>query len=128
MFRCPPVIKEMAPTIFSDIENSKASPVDQMLSKEFIDGMLKAGSMISMIENKKLNTAAFFALLLENKNYQEFFAEITSSNNFRDALLSMLYLNPSLVKSKVTKSTVRRIHNAKKSTQRPTKISAQKIS
>jgi predicted lactoylglutathione lyase len=81
--------------------------------------MLKAGSMISMIENKKLNTAAFFALLLENKSYQEFFAEITSSNNFRDALLSMLYLNPSLVKSKVTKSTVRRIHNAKKSTQRP---------
>ena len=112
MFYCPPVIKEMAPTIFSDTENSKASPVDQMLSKEFIDGMLKAGSMISMIENKKLNTAAFFALLLENKSYQEFFAEITSSNNFRDALLSMLFLNPSLVKSKVTKSLVRKI-NAK---------------
>ena len=121
------VIKEMAPTTFSDIENSNSSPINQILSKEFIDGMLKAGSLISMIENKKLNTAAFFVLLLENKNYQEFFAEITSSNNFRDAVLSMLYLNPSLVKSKVTKTTVRRIHNAKKTTQRPTKTTTQKI-
>jgi hypothetical protein len=65
MFYCPLVIKEMAPTIFSDLENSK----------EFIDGMLKAGSMIFMIENEKINTVAFFALLLENKSYQEFFAE-----------------------------------------------------
>ena len=117
----------MAPTIFSDIENSNSSPINQILSKEFIDGMLKAGSLISMIENKKLNTAAFFVLLLENKNYQEFFTEITSSNTFRDAILSMLYLNPSLVKSKVTKTTVRRINNAKKTTQRPTKINDQKL-
>lgn len=102
----------MAPTIFSDIENSKASPVDQLLSREFIDGMLKAGSLISMIENKKLNAAALFALLLENKSYQDFFTDITSSDNFRDAILSMLYLTPSLVKSKVTKSIIRKI-NAK---------------
>jgi len=39
----------------------------------------------------------------------------------------MLYLNPSLVKSKVTKTTVRRINNAKKTTQRPIKINDQKI-
>ena len=112
MFCCPLVIKEMTPSIFSETENSHSSPVVQILSKEFIDGMLKAGSLISMIENKKLNTAAFFGLLLENKNYQEFFVELTSSANFRDALLSMLYLNPSLVKSKVTKSIIRKI-NAK---------------
>lgn len=112
MFNSPSVIKQMAPTIFSDIKNSKASPVEQMISKEFIDGMFKAGSLISILENKKLNTAALFALLLENKSYQDFFVEITSSENFRDALLSMLFLNPSLVKSKVTKTFTRK-NNAK---------------
>ena len=55
----------MTPTVFPNIENSK----------ELIDGMLKAGLMVFMIENKKLNAAAFFALLLENNSYQEFFDE-----------------------------------------------------
>ena len=112
MFSALSVSKQMAPTIFLDTKNSNSSPVDQMISKEFIDGMFKAGSLISIIENKKLNTAALFALLLENKSYQEFFVEVTSSDNFRDALLSMLFLNPSLVKSKVTKTFTRK-NNAK---------------
>lgn len=102
----------MAPTIFGDLDNSNATPLDQLHSKEFIDGMLKAGSLIAMLENKKINVAALFTLLLEKESYQEFFTEITASETFKEALLSLLYLYPSLVKSKVTKTTVRRI-NAK---------------
>jgi len=100
----------MAQDTFMDLENSNAAPFNQIHSKEFIEGVLKAGSFISMVENKKINTTALFSLLLENSHYQEFFTEITSSNSFKEALMSLLYLNPSLVKSKITKSVVRKLN------------------
>lgn len=100
----------MATNLLEELENSNATPLDQIYSKEFIDGVLKAGSLISMLENKKINTTLLLSLLLENSDYQDFFTEITSSENFKDAVLSLLYLHPSLVKSKITKSIVRKLN------------------
>jgi hypothetical protein len=100
----------MATNLLEELENSNATPLDQIYSKEFIEGVLKAGSLISMLENKKINTTLLLSLLLENSDYQEFFTEITSSENFKDAILSLLYLHPSLVKSKITKSVVRKLN------------------
>jgi hypothetical protein len=102
----------MPQTHFEELENSHANPIDHILSKEFVDGVLKAGSLISMLENKKLNNAAFLSALLEKPNYQKFFTEVTSSENFKEAILSLLYLSPSLVKSKITKTIIRKL-NAK---------------
>jgi hypothetical protein len=102
----------MSQNVFSDLNSSTANPLDQIHSREFIEGLLKAGSFISMIENKKINTTALFSLLLEKTDYQDFFTEITASENFKEAILSLLYLNPVLVKSKITKSVVRKL-NAK---------------
>jgi len=96
----------------TDLDRSNSSPYDQLISREFIEGVLKAGALISMLENKKINTTMLFSLLLEKPDYQEFFAEVTSSNSFKEAVSSLLYLYPSLVKSKITKSVVRKI-NAK---------------
>jgi hypothetical protein len=118
----------MSTNDFNDLENSNASPFSQINSKEFIEGVLKAGSLISMIENKKINTTTLFSLLLENTNYQEFFTEITSSDSFREAITSMLYLNPSLVKSKITKSIVRKINGKSKQSNRARKASVQQAS
>ena len=95
-----------------ELKNSNAAPFSELHSKEFIESVLKAGSLISMIENKKINVTAFFSLLLERPDYQKFFTEITSSDSFKDALMSLLYLNPNLVRSKITKSIVRKISNA----------------
>ena len=95
-----------------DLEGSNATPLDQIHYKEFVEGMLKAGSLISMLENKKVNTTLLFSLLFEKPDYQEFFTEITASESFKHSILSLLYLNPSLVKSKITKSVVRKL-NAK---------------
>lgn len=97
---------------FEELENSNANPIDNILSKEFVEGVLKAGSLISVLENKKLNNAALLAALLEKTDYQEFFTEVTASENFKEALLSLLYLCPSLVKSKITKTIIRKL-NAK---------------
>jgi len=93
-----------------DFEHSNINPIDHIQSKDFIEGVLKTGSLISMLENKKINTTVLFSLLLERADYQKFFTEATSSNSFREALSSLLYLNPSLVKSKITKSVVRKLN------------------
>ena len=104
----------MLSNTFVDLENSNVNPFDQIRSKEFVEGLLKAGSLISMLENKKINTTALFTLLLEKPEYQLFFTEITSSDNFKEALLSLLYLHPALVKSKITKSVIRKLNGKTK--------------
>jgi hypothetical protein len=94
------------------LDSSNSSPLDQIHSKEFAQGLMKAGSLISMLENKKINTTALFSLLMEKPDYRDFFTEVTASENFREAILSLLYSNPILVKSKITKSVIRKL-NAK---------------
>ena len=100
----------MATNLLEELENSNVSPLDQLYSKEFIQGVMKAGSLISMLENKKVNNTLLLSLLLENSDYQEFFTEITSSENFKTSILSLLYLYPALIKSKITKSVVRKLN------------------
>jgi hypothetical protein len=97
------------------IEKSNGSPTEQIQLIEFVEGVLKAGSLISILENKKINSTTLFTLLLENKQYQDFFIEITASNSFREAVYSLLYLYPSLVKSKITKSSIKKINASRNS-------------
>ena len=113
----------MVSSIFSDSKIASASPTELINAKEFIVGLHKAGALISMLENKKINSTFLFVLLLESKDYREFFTEITSSVNFKDALLSLLFLYPTLVKSKFTKSALRQING--KSTNGTRKASLQ---
>jgi len=103
----------MLTNVIIDQESSHATPLDQIYYKEFVEGMLKAGSLISMLENKKINNTMLFSLLLEKPEYQDFFTEITASESFKHSILSLLYLHPSLVKSKITKSVVRKLNGKK---------------
>jgi hypothetical protein len=112
----------------TELESSNAAPSSHICSREFIEGVLKAGSFISMLENKKINTTTLFSLLLEKPEYQEFFTKITSSDSFREALSSLLYLNPNLVKSKITKSAVRKLNGKSKANNRSRKTLVQQAS
>ena len=49
----------MTTNLLEELENSNVSPLDQLYSKEFIQGVIKAGSLISMLENKKITGAKF---------------------------------------------------------------------
>jgi hypothetical protein len=97
-----------------NLETSTGSPTDHLQNRDFMEGLLKAGSLISMLEGKKINVTALFVLLLERKDYQDFFVEVTSSSSFEEAVLSLLILHPSLVKSKITKSSIRKLHAKKR--------------
>lgn len=113
----------MQKQLFTDLESSNATPFSQIHSREFVEGVMKAGSLISVMENKKINTTALLTLLLENSDYQKFFTEITSSDSFKEAIMSLLYLSPSLVKSKITKSLVRKLNAKPRSNLRARKTS-----
>lgn len=90
------------------LNSENVTPREELCSKEFWSAVMKFGSFVSMVENKKINTTTLFSLLIENKTYQNVFVELTSCSNFREAIEMLLYLYPNLVKSKVTKSTIKR--------------------
>jgi hypothetical protein len=82
---------------------SRSDPLAQICSKEYILGVFKFGSYLSILHDKRLNPAAIFVLILENKDLRELFIEITHSENAMEALLGLLQLYPALLKSKNTK-------------------------
>lgn len=83
--------------------NSRTNPLSQICTKEYILGVFKFGSYLSIIHNKRLNPSAIFICVLENREIRELFAEITHSDSVREALLGLLQLYPPLLKSKNTK-------------------------
>jgi len=83
--------------------NSRNDPLKQICTKEYILGVLKFGSYLSIIHNKRLNPSAFFVAVLENKELRELFIDVTNSENIHEALLGLLHLYPPLLKSKNTK-------------------------
>jgi hypothetical protein len=83
--------------------NSRNNPLSQICTKEYILGVFKFGSFLSILYNKKINPSALFVCVLENKEVRELFVEITHSDSVHEALLGLLQLYPPLLKSKNTK-------------------------
>jgi hypothetical protein len=82
---------------------SHNNPLCQICTKEYILGVLKFGSFLSILKNKKINPSGLFTSILENKELREIFILMTNSENINEALLGLLQLYPSLLKSKNTK-------------------------
>jgi hypothetical protein len=82
---------------------SKNDPLAQICTKEYILGVFKFGSYLSILHDKRLNPSAIFVSVLENKELRDLFVKITHSENMMEALLGLLQLYPPLLKSKNTK-------------------------
>jgi len=89
--------------ITSTIHNN--DPVENVSSKEFIEGLMKLGSFLSIIVNKKINSSTLFTMILENSDVRYILISMTGSESERDALLSILHMYPALLKSKNVKKT-----------------------
>jgi hypothetical protein len=87
---------------FEDLFN-KNDPLFQLTSKEYIIGVLKFGSYLSILNNKKLNASGLFVQILQDKKLRDMFIAVTESENMKSALLGLLQLYPVLLKSKNTK-------------------------
>ena len=64
------------------LNSENVTPREELCSKEFWSAVMKFGSFVSMVENKKINTTTLFSLLIENKTYQNVFVELTSTLEF----------------------------------------------
>jgi hypothetical protein len=93
---------------------SKNDPLRQICTKEYILGVFKFGSFLSILHNKRLNPSSIFVLILENKEIRDLFVEVTHSENAKDALLNLLQLYPPLLKSKNTKRLFKKSITSKK--------------
>jgi hypothetical protein len=82
---------------------SRNDPLSQVCTKEYILGVFKFGSFLSIIKNKKINPSGLFTSILENRDLRDIFIHVTHSENVNEALLGLLQLYPSLLKSKNTK-------------------------
>jgi len=78
-------------------------PLNSICSKEFVLNVLRFGSFLTIINNKRINSSVLFLSILENEKLRNCFIEITGAENPKDALLGLLEMYPSLVKSKNTK-------------------------
>ena len=78
-------------------------PLDNICNKEFILNVMKFGSYLSIINNKRINASVLFISILENSKLRDIFMEITGAENVRDALLGVMEIYPVLVKSKNTR-------------------------
>jgi hypothetical protein len=85
-----------------------SDPVMCTTSKEYIQGLLRLGAFLSIVNGKKINSAALFTLILENANIRSILTSLTGVEDEREALLNMLHLYPSLLKSKNVKKTFQR--------------------
>jgi len=93
---------------------SKNDPLKQICTKEYIQGVFKFGSLLSILHNKKINPSTVFVTILENKEIRDLFVEVTHSDNAKDALLGLLQLYPPLLKSKNTKRLFKKSITSKK--------------
>lgn len=93
---------------------SRNDPLKQICTKEYILGVLKFGSYLSIVHNKKLNPSAIFVLILENKNLRDLFVHVTQTDTAKEALLGLLQLYPPLLKSKNTKRLFKKSITTKK--------------
>jgi hypothetical protein len=77
--------------------------LEQICSKEYVNGVLVFGAFLSILNSKRINPSTLFNSILENLELRELFIEITGSENTKEALLGLLQLYPALIKSKNTK-------------------------
>ena len=93
---------------------SNSDPLDNICGKEFIINVLKFGSYLSMINNRRVNSSVLFLTILENYRLRDIFVEMTGAESERDAFLGVLKLYPILIKSKNTKKLFEKSKKQKK--------------
>jgi len=95
-----------------DIQKSDSTPISKIEDQEFKDLFIKFCALISILNNRKLNLANIFLLLLKEKKVLELFKTVCEFETDFEALKYFLEYDSSLHKSKYIKkylnSTCRR--------------------
>jgi hypothetical protein len=93
------------------IEQAKnTSPIVQIDDKESDMIVLKMGSFLSIINNKKINQAKLLVTVLKNKKFQDCFLQMMDFDNLQTLVECIIKKYPLISKSKVVYKAVKNKH------------------
>ena len=80
---------------------AKNEPATRITKREDGDNILRMGSVLSIINNKKINPAKLLVAILENKDYRDCFMEIMVVDDERELVSLIIAHYPNIVTSKI---------------------------
>lgn len=69
--------------------------------EEFENNLIKFGSFLSILKNKKINHTSLLSSILDDVNIRNIFLTIVEYDNFNDAFFKVLEIHPNLARSKI---------------------------
>jgi hypothetical protein len=78
-------------------------PLTRLYNEEFSENLLKFGSFISIVLNKRINPTFLFVILLKNQKIQKLSKKYFEYNDISFILKQILICYPELVRSKVVR-------------------------
>lgn len=76
--------------------------------------ILKMGSLLSILQNKKINQAKLLIALVQNERFRKCFLKIADLDNFQRLVRSLMEKYPSLCESKVVSGALKRDNKYRK--------------
>jgi hypothetical protein len=88
--------------IIRNIEDSmNSNPAIKMSENELDDIILKMGSFLSIISNKKINQAKLLIMTVKDKYFRQLFQEIAEIDNLQLLVRSIIDRYPTICRSKI---------------------------
>lgn len=89
-------------------QTNNNNPITQIDDKETDLIILKMGSFLSIVNNKKVNQAKLLVTILKNKKFQQCFFHMLEINNLQSLVEYIIKKYPLICKSKVVHKAIKR--------------------
>jgi hypothetical protein len=89
-------------------------PYSELTEYEFDLCLLKFGSLVSMLFNKKITQTNLLYLIIENKDFLDILKNISEINDEKILLYNFIHRYPSISKSNAILNKVSQIYNDRK--------------
>ena len=99
-------------TIIQAINNN--NPLYQIKQNEFDEILLKFGSLVSMLKNKRINQTMFLIELLESEPHRECFKILSGIDETKVLFYNMIIRFPVLCKSKIIKTKIKHVNDRRR--------------
>lgn len=96
-------------SIIQTINNN--NPLYQIKESEFDEVLLKFGSLVSMLKNKRINQTMFLVELLESEEHRECFKALSGIEDTSILFYNLIVRFPILCKSKIIKNKIEEIND-----------------
>lgn len=84
-------------------------PVFRIKEQEFDMNLLRFGSLVSILKNKRINQTMLFSTLLDSEDFRDCFSSICEVDEMRILLYNYITRFPILYKSKIIKNKIKEL-------------------